>query len=221
MREEVREYIDMIVPAIYRDSLKNLVPLFPLNPKTVFMITMPDSCRVISYQRLASEHGISVRSVADAFGSQDGCTHYDRKNRRYLVAYNNDVYRPRIRWTLAHELGHILCGHFIEKGECSGDVSDELWRHMEEEADYFAASLLSPVPAMKKYRVQSSSDIRRIFGLSGVAASHRLAEYHMINSDEDESLFAGIRFTVNPALLRKPFVDTFVSDTELLYLENT
>ena len=219
MRDEVREYIDIIIPVLYRDSLKNLTPMFPLNPKTVFLITLPSSCRVVSYQRLATQQGLSVASVAAAFGSPDGCTHYDRKNRRYLVSYNSDIYRPRIRWTLAHELGHILCGHFIEKEEYGGDVPDELWQHMEEEADYFAAELLSPIVAMRKYRVRNTGDIRKFFGLSETAASYRMAEYVRTLTDGPDDRFEGVRFTVSPRLLRKPYSDSFVSDTEMLYTE--
>ena len=47
------------------------------------------------------------------------------------------------------------------------------------EADYFAATLLSPLPLFKVFEIQSSQDIQKTFGLSATAADIRLKEYKL------------------------------------------
>jgi hypothetical protein len=225
MRDEVRERIDRTILILYRDFLKNLTPLYPLNPKIVFCMLVPDSCRVVSYQSLAITQHRNVLDIMEAFGSEDGCTHYDPKTGRCLVTYNNNGYRPRIRWTLAHELGHILCGHFHELYDSGRrELSDELWQSMEEEADYFAASLLAPFPAIRKMNVQSAEDISRLFGLSAAAANRRMYEFlktTVPDDDELEECFLTIRRSVSPVTYRKPrYHDNFRSDSEILREES-
>ena len=200
MRNEIVERADRIILDLYSGELGRLTPLFPLNPKHVFLILLPHECRLISYQTLAKTQGTSVEKIAKAFGSEDGCTHYDMENNRYLVAYNANRYGPRIRWTLAHELGHILCGHLTEIAYSGRrEIPEEDWQNMEEEADYFAASLLAPIPAIRKAKVQSADGIRRRFGLSSTAAGYRWSEFRRssVHTELDEC-FDGIWLSFQP-----------------------
>ena len=225
MREQIREYIEHLIPVLYRDHLSKLSPMFPLNPKIVSTVLLPRACRLVSYQNLAAAQRVTVPEIINLFGSEDGCTHYDRKNHRYLIAYNADGYRPRIRWTIAHELGHILCGHFVELDERGlTEVPEELWQEMEEEADYFTASLLAPIPAIRKFRTASPMEISRYFGLSGAASRHRWEEYvrREVECESTDDAFDGVRFTIHPSLRRKPvYLSQYRSDTELLYEEQS
>lgn len=177
MRERVKNLIDSQIPDFYRRWLGNICPSFPVDP--LFLILRTSNCRARSYRKLAQLKGVTVQDVAEAFGSQDGCTHYKRKTGKYLISYN-DIGKPpaRVRWTLAHELGHIFCGHFLEIEGCGlSEVPDELMKEMEEEADYFAASLLAPFPAIRKTKAKSAEDVRNYFGLSVSAANYRWTEY--------------------------------------------
>ena len=54
---------------------------------------------------------------------------------------------------------------------------ENLDKQFESEADYFAATLLSPLPLFKILNVQSQQDIQRIFGLSDQASFYRFQEY--------------------------------------------
>lgn len=47
----------------------------------------------------------------------------------------------------------------------------------ESEADQFAATLLCPMPLYEILRIESPSDIKRVFGLSKEASEHRWSEY--------------------------------------------
>ena len=45
------------------------------------------------------------------------------------------------------------------------------------EADYFVATLLSPLPLFKAFEIQSARDIQNTFSLSAEASDIRLKEY--------------------------------------------
>lgn len=77
----------------------------------------------------------------------------------YEVMYDHRTYGPRQRFTMAHELGHIILKHRME----------EEWE--EREADYFASQLLAPRPLfvpMKEVGINVSdpSVISDIFSIS-------------------------------------------------------
>lgn len=181
MRDRVQLQIDRTILKLYQ-SIR--YPIFPIEPSIV--IRKIPYCRYISYDRLAYVSHATYREVVIACNSLDGCTQYDVNKNRYLIAINDsDQYsasKARIRWTAAHELGHVLAGHFIElldSGENPSDIQD-----MEEEADYFAASFLAPLPAIKLLRAKRPADIRDWFGLSQTAAEYRWADYQKMQIDE-------------------------------------
>lgn len=91
-----------------------------------------------------------------------------RHGGRYLILYDDRIEnKRRLSFTLAHELGHVLLGHTGE---------DE--RREEQEANAFAASLLSPaiVYHYLTYRdthAPTPQEMTAIFPLSYEAAVHR------------------------------------------------
>ena len=52
-------------------------------------------------------------NVLELLQSDDGVTWYNAENDQYIIIYNDSVtYYPHLRFTIAHELGHIVLGHF-------------------------------------------------------------------------------------------------------------
>ncbi|MDA8346875.1 MAG: ImmA/IrrE family metallo-endopeptidase [Thermaerobacter sp.] len=70
---------------------------------------------------------------------QDGWTVRNQWTGNYACFINPEMPRKRVRWTMAHELGHIILGH-IDGDE--GDEERPTW--MEREANVFAEELLMP-----------------------------------------------------------------------------
>ena len=174
MRQEVKERIDQRILELYESRT---VRDFPVQP--VAVLYGMKNCRVMSYQAFAALNGCTVRDIIRAMNSADGFTIYEATKDWYIVAVNQDGRsRARVRWTLAHELGHITAGHFAElaKAGKAGASPSEL-AFMEEEANYFAASFLAPVAAIRALRAKSADDVRRWFDLSCQAAEYRWAEY--------------------------------------------
>ena len=184
MRDGVRQRLDDTILSLYRQIR---YPVFPVDP--VASIHRMPRCKYITYDDLARVSGVDYRTVVKACESLDGCTQYDPVNERYLVAINTSAMygasKARIRWTTAHELGHISAGHFIELAQNMPDIQQpSAFREMEEEADYFAAAFLAPIPALKALRVRRPANIRDWFGLSQTAAEYRWSDLQRQQYDE-------------------------------------
>ena len=129
--------------------------------------------RIFTYRDAAAVHHLpGAGAITDAIGTEDAFTVYDPCSGIHTVFYQDEGRSPeRIRFTLAHELGHILLRHMDEFSAMTmtADASDAL----EREADLFAANLLAPVPLMRALRAPKPED-RLIFALSAKSWSVRL-----------------------------------------------
>lgn len=172
-------FINDKVLNIYR-SLPKII--FPINIKQI--LHMLPNCRIMSYQKFAEINNCTINEVIMLCESKSGCTHYDIFQNRYLILYNNSTLNNnnlgRQRWTCGHELGHIMCEHMsyslytklAENGFLN--ITDKQY---ELEADYFAATLLSPFPLFKPLSINSVIDVQNIFGLSDEASLYRYKQY--------------------------------------------
>lgn len=100
--------------------------------------------------------------------SNDAFLFKDKK----LIAYNDEMPYYRIRFSLMHELGHILLKHRVSS------------KKNEDEADYFASCILAPrimihhLKQTNKYSQVTADDIHEYFGISISAANRALMDYH-------------------------------------------
>ena len=100
--------------------------------------------------------------------SNDAFLFKDKK----LIAYNDEMPYYRIRFSLMHELGHILLKHRVSS------------KKNEDEADYFASCILAPrimihhLSLNNKYSKVTADDIHEYFGISISAANRALMDYH-------------------------------------------
>lgn len=82
------------------------------------------------------------------------------------IFYNDNFpHKGRQRFTLMHEIGHIIFEH-------SGETQEN-----EDEADAFASNSLAPRIMIHKYRCETSDQIHEIFGLSYDASNRALMDY--------------------------------------------
>ena len=101
--------------------------------------------RLWSYEDFCGANTCDMQTCFDHFG-KDGATIKYEGN--YLIVYNKHATpKDRIRFTLAHELGHIFHEHHQELG-CK--ILQRFWMEkslydvMEDEANCFARNLLCP-----------------------------------------------------------------------------
>lgn len=129
---------------------------FPLDP---FIICEKLNIVLIKYSTLPTEIVMNLYYNA----SEDAFT-FVNNGQRYI--YYNDIRIPeRIRFSIMHELGHILLGH-LEKSEIA-----------EQEANFFAAYSLSPTAIIDYFEPEDYMDISRRFYISEECASNRMEQY--------------------------------------------
>ena len=151
---------------------------YPIQSELILQC-IPKDCRVLSYQKIAEVTGCTVHDIAVLCKSNSGATHYDPEANRYLILYNADMNSGRVRWTLAHEIGHICLGHLeaIEEAEIAYTESRGFYDQFESEADYFAWNLLAPLPIMREMGIRSAPEIKSTYGLSTQAAALQYDRY--------------------------------------------
>lgn len=156
---------------------------FPIDAKNI--INYIPNCKYMSYQQFAKINNCSINDVIQICESKYGCTHFDASKNRYLILCNqstsNNNNTGRQRWTCSHEIGHILCNHHnisaYNKLSINGLSLNVDNYQFESEADYFAATLLSPFPLFSLLNIKSAIDIQNVFGLSKEASIYRYNKY--------------------------------------------
>lgn len=180
-------YINRLVLQVYA-SLDKIV--FPINPKDIIKQFL--NCRYLSYQKFAEINGCTVDEVIEVCKSKSGCTQWDMDTNRFLILCNESTENHnnygRQRWTLFHEIGHILCKHHsLAALEMLSEGNEESNKEFEYEADYFAATVAAPFPLFKELGVKSVMDIQTVFGLSAEAALHRYDQYMKWQKDHKKT----------------------------------
>ncbi len=82
------------------------------------------------------------------------------------IYYNDNKPVGRTRFSLAHELGHIILGH-----------SNSNLEIQEKEADVFASHILAPRIAIHYSRCKNQNDVAKIFYMSQEAAQYAFDDY--------------------------------------------
>lgn len=172
-------YINNKVLKIY-SALPSLS--FPIDVYEI--INIIPNCKYMSYQDFAKINNCSIKDVIQICESESGCTHYDVSKDRYLIlsnqsfSSNNNIGRQR--WTCGHEIGHTICGHLALSAYnklSENNFLDITNPEFESEADYFAATLLSPFPLFELLGINSPIDIQKCCGLSTEASLYRFKQY--------------------------------------------
>lgn len=90
---------------------------------------------------------------------------------RYIIYYD-EKYIPRLRWSIAHEIGHIILGH--EK-EFTNRLTETEYSIAEIEAHLFAAELLAPTRIIASDLFPKTNDkIASLCNISPDAANKKL-----------------------------------------------
>lgn len=108
------------------------------------------------------------------------------------VFFRNDPDELRTRFTLAHELGHILLGWHLGLAECS--MTPTTVRHPDEqEADAFAAELLIPTEWIHSHSQKLGFDMEALIEVAQIARASTTASLIALCS----ALLPGWAFQMN------------------------
>lgn len=119
----------------------------------------------VSYQRAITKYGLSVSD----FGSGDALMVNMRG--RTILFYNDKNSIERIRFSVLHEVGHILLNHIFSNEE-------EIYGRQEVETNFFVGQLLMPDQLIKEFRKRgkdiSAEFLKNTFGVSNSSANKKL-----------------------------------------------
>lgn len=135
----------------------------------------------VNLDNICSYYGITVLSystlkarnmlISEMNQSNDGFS-FKIKNKHFIV-YNDSIKSAkRIRFTIAHELGHILLNHNSHMGHYRTVQKYEAVEELQ--ADTFARDLLMPATVLAGLNVQTKDDIVRLCNVSEQAAQLRM-----------------------------------------------
>lgn len=127
--------------------------------------------------------------------SQSGIS-YQTESGEWLIVYDDSDSTGRKRFTIAHELGHILLGHQLREGEHHTRVFSKDRPEIETEADVFAARILSPACVLWALDLHTAEEIMERCQISYTAAQ--------IRAERMKILYARQKFLTSP-IERKVF----------------
>lgn len=120
--------------------------------------------------------------------SEDGFSYY--YDGKFYIYYNNMKPKNRIRFTLFHEIGHIILNHHIEfKKEILNISGNNTF--MESEANIVARNLMAPAHIIRNLYPEANTLLHEIFKMSDEAAINRLK---WVNKDYKEITYKNSNF---------------------------
>lgn len=151
----------------------------------------------VSLTRIAEVYNINIIKNSEAHVLHEGefgiCFFADN---RWNIVYDDTIESiGNRRFTIAHEIGHIILGHTVTSGIFQRQI-DKVRPEEESEADKFAARILSPACVLWKLNVHSAEEIQKLCNISYTAATFR--------SKRMEVLYKRNKFLTSP-LERKVF----------------
>jgi len=147
-------------------------------PVSVLSIASAENISVIKYSQVDKKRLLE---------SESGSTYFI--NDKISIIYRDSESPQRCRFTIAHELGHILLGH-----ELIGDRYSRKFNtartQIESEADIFASRLLAPACVLWGLGLHTADEIARVCNISMSAAR--------IRSERMEILYKRNKFLTSP-----------------------
>lgn len=111
--------------------------------------------KIHTYTDVADRMGIDTQTfIKNHASSEHGFTIKDMVKNRYIIFFSELKDVTTVRFTIAHELGHIVLKHNDDSVAAN------------KEANCFARNLLCPVPISDNFGVQTVQDYVNCFGIS-------------------------------------------------------
>lgn len=107
---------------------------------------------------------------------------------RYCVFYNEDKPVEHIRFLLARELGHIVCGHLLDEQGNKLLETAPLNSDYEREANTFASRLLAPMCVLHELGLSTAEQIAEVCQISIQSATYRLERLKMLEARHEKFL---------------------------------
>ena len=145
----------------------------------------------VSVVDIACASDISIiknTDVDELKSSEVGASIFDGE--KWYIVYDNTVSKERIRYTIAHELGHIFLGHPLKLGYHARTIDTDK-PETERQADMFAIRLLAPACVIWGLDLHSAEEIQKFFNISYSAAKARASRMQILY-ERNKFLLSGL-----------------------------
>lgn len=167
--------------------IQSNVQFFPLNP---LIIAKQYNILVVSYEWFEKQGLGTIKNCLEI--SKDGFCFCN--NGRYFIVYNDKISsKGRRRFTLTHELSHILLGHINENNNSLSYTDTYLKKQIELEADTLATCLLAPLSIAHMCDITSAKEMQLIFGLSKEASENIFKKYKYLRKNRELSKLRNVQ----------------------------
>lgn len=150
-------------------------------PVDVFDLARRNGYGVYTYLEFAKIIKKPISYIVKIYG-RDGMVFWSNADKRYVICYNADHPSGTIRWTIMHEIGHIVLKHITPQTPVLSRVKRT--DAIEREADGFARRVLCPSVVLYHCRAFSIPDIVKLCGISEVAAYYRSRHMEAMEADK-------------------------------------
>nr|WP_288830090.1 ImmA/IrrE family metallo-endopeptidase [uncultured Clostridium sp.] len=143
--------------AAYELLIEQDVLELPVNLSKLIYLRRQNT-HLMTYSQMAARFSMTVSDYKDLVPSELGFT-MKMGNRNYIL-YNEEKGYCTNRFTIAHEIGHIMLGHKTDDSVA------------EREANCFARNLLCPVPVINSFNITDIYDYMGWFHISDLMAEN-------------------------------------------------
>ncbi|QUI25526.1 ImmA/IrrE family metallo-endopeptidase [Vallitalea pronyensis] len=131
------------------------------------------------------------RLEIDDLCGEEGYTFYNTRNKQYCIVIDNgqNVSKQRCKFTIAHEIGHILMKHYTTFAR--NTLDDHAYRVLDIEANVVAGELLMPYLSIHKNPDKSIDFLAQKYDVSYGAMVTRLkflGLHHLYEGTNDTSV---------------------------------
>lgn len=174
-------------------------------PISISPLLSENNVALRKYSSIARQRNMSVKELCDNLTTSDGLL-LSKVNSKCndIIAYNDTIAsKPRIGFTLSHELGHKKLGHNNLASEPLTSLPENEYVFLEQEANFFAKNILAPLPCLyyieqQTHRDLTANDIEFIFDVSKTASNNILNNYQKLSFPiKDEFLIYKFQKSLN------------------------
>ena len=143
-------------------------------------VRVSEICRALGIRVVSYSQG---QALIDRLGLRDNCIDNDGFTDSGIIYYNESCVIGRQRFTVAHELGHILLRHGPSRLNREPAPNDD---PKEQAANVFASRLLAPACVLWGIGAQAAKDIAGLCDISLAAAQFRAERMEQLYQREAE-----------------------------------
>lgn len=179
---------------IVRAKAWDVISKYNVSSLPVDVIELCTRMGIVTSSYKKAKRTIRTFGLAEYTSGNDGFATVIRG--RYFIFYDDTVTPPgRVRFTLGHELGHIVLGH-LEGENVSCRAGATVWNRGEDQepnsleaaANIFSSRLLAPACVLWALDLHTGEEIAELCGLSRSAAKIRADRMELLYRREREWL---------------------------------